>query len=119
MPRLPRPLDLPRLRDAVERRFPVLGLYLRHVDRHGAEWATERRRRAIGPRQPAPARVWLVMDEALEAPEDVRGVFATSEEAHAFTDELLAADPDRVFVLPSFDFGYRWEDRGVRYRSFD
>lgn len=121
MVRLPRSSAVPRLRDAAQRRFPVLRPFLRRVDRHGAAWATARRRRAIGPREPAPAQVWLVMSETVDDPNDILGVFATADEASAYVTDLVAGVDDPAFVVAttSFEVGYRWEDRSVRYRSID
>lgn len=70
-------------------------------------------RRPTGPTGRKPDFVWIVQHD--ESPHNtVLGVFATADEADAYSDEVLVDYPNGV-IITEFPIGYRYTDGAVRY----
>lgn len=70
-------------------------------------------RRPTGSTGRKPNSVWIVQHD--ESPHNtVLGVFATADEADAYSDEVLVDYPNGV-ITTEFPIGYRYTDGTVRY----
>lgn len=58
-------------------------------------------------------RVWIVLAEELEAPNDVLAVLGSAEEAAAFAERVAPGFEDGVLVV-EYDVGWRYDGGAAR-----
>ncbi len=62
-------------------------------------------------------KVWIVMDESVDGPELILGVFANPDDANQFFKSLAPDRPDGTIALAQYAVGWTYYSGSQTYRS--